>query len=194
MVLGGNLVRRYGQALVAAVALLASGCREIADALLTMEVQTEEVCRTQPQVLLLAPLPGQRVVRYVFVFPLGQVGSELPPGSMESSLWLHRFELRVAPGGVDLRAVERASVSLRRLGASEPIRTLAEQYRTEQPATAERLELRGLERVVVPDLVREQAVELILELEGTLPQEPWRVDLEACAGWWARVHHLRVVF
>lgn len=187
-------MRRYGQALVAAVALLASGCREIADALLTMEVETEQVCRTQPQAVLPAPLPGQRVARYAFVFPLGQVGSELPPGPMESSLWLHRFKLRVEPGGVDLREVERASVSLRRLGASEPIRVLAEYYRSARPTAAESLVLQGVERVAVPDLAREQAVELVLELEGTLPQEPWRADLEACAGWWARVHHLRVVY
>ena len=180
--------------LVAGVALAASGCRQLAESLFLVDVESEEVCLTQRQVALPALPPGPQQLHQDFLFPLGQLGSELPPGPMESSLRLRLFEVRVAEGEVDLSGVERAAVSLRWLESNEPIRTLAEYYRPAQPLSPTRLALQGLYPVAVPDLAREEQVVLVLELEGQLPHQPWQAQLQACASLWARVHYFQLVF
>jgi hypothetical protein len=177
-----------------AALLLATGCGDIADTLFIVEVETEQICKVQRAITFPASQRGTTSFSYAFELPLGQVGAELPDGRLESELRLRKFELVVTSGNANMNALDSARVSLRRPGSAEIIRTLVEYQRPSQGSAPERLTLYGVDPVDVPQLARESSVELLFEASGTLPEQAWTVDIEACAGLWARVHYFDLLF
>jgi hypothetical protein len=180
--------------LLSAVMLLAPGCRQIADTLFVMDVETEEICKTERSFEFPAAPPGTASIARSLQFPLGQIGADLPEGQLATELRLRLFELNVTAGGADLSGIEYAKVSLRRPGSTEIIRTLLEYQRPTQVFSTTQLTLRGVEAVTVPQLAREDHVELIFEASGDLPAQAWTAEARACAALWARVHYFEVIF
>jgi hypothetical protein len=180
--------------LLSAATLLAPGCRKLADTLFVVDMENEEICRTERGVSFPAAAPEVSSLHQSFLFPLGQLGAELPEGRLDTQFRLRLFELNVTGGGANLGDIEYAKVSLRRPGSAELIRTLLEYHRPGQASSPTRLSLRGVEAVDVPQLARQDTVELVFEARGNLPREPWTADIQACAGLWARVHYFDLIF
>jgi len=180
--------------LLCAVTLLTSGCRKIADTFFVVDLETEEICKTEQGLAFPASPAGTATLEQTLSFPLGQVGAELPEGRLDTQLRLRLFELDVTGGEVDLSGIEYAKVSLRRPGSTEVIRTLLEYRRPAQVFSPTRLSLRGVEAVQVPELARDDHVELVFEASGNLPQQAWTTDVRACAGLFGRVHYFDVIF
>lgn len=180
--------------LLCALALLTSGCRQLADTLFVMDVETDEICKTERSLEFPAVPAGTRTLTQSIQFPLGQMGKDLPDKQLTAELRLRLFELNVTGGGADVRGIEYAKVSLRRLGSTEIIRTLLEYQRPEQVFSSTQLTLRGVEAVTVPQLAREDEVELIFEATGDLPTQPWTADVQACGGFSAQAHYFDLIF
>jgi hypothetical protein len=180
--------------LLCAVTLLTSGCRKIADTFFFVDLETEEICKTERSLEFPASAAGTATVERTLSFPLGQVGADLPEGRLDTQFRLRLFELDVTGGEADLTGIEYAKVSLRRPGSAEVIRTLLEYRRPAQVFSPTRLSLRGVEAVQVPQLAREDEVELVFEASGNLPQQAWTADVRTCAGLFGRVHYFDVIF
>jgi hypothetical protein len=180
--------------LLCAATLLTSGCRKIADTFFFVDLETEEICRTERSLAFPASPAGTATLEQTLPFPLGQVGTDLPEGRLDTQFRLRLFELDVTGGDADLTGIEYAKVSLRRPGSSEVIRTLLEYRRPAQVFSPTRLSLRGVEAVQVPQLAREERVELVFEASGDLPKQAWTADVQACAGLFGRVHYFDVIF
>jgi hypothetical protein len=180
--------------LLCAVLLLAPGCRKIADTFFVVGLNSEELCKTERNVTFSASTPGPATVEKTVRFPLGQLGQDLPEGRLETELRLRLFELNVTGGEVDLGGIEYAKVSLRRQGSGEVIRTLLEYRRPAQVFSPTQLSLRGVEPASVPQLAREESVELVFEATGDLPQQEWTADIQACADMQAEVHSFHLIF
>jgi hypothetical protein len=174
--------------------LLTSGCRKIADTFFFVDLETEEICKTERSLAFPAASTGTATLEQTLSFPLGEVGAELPEGRLDTQFRLRLFELDVTSGEADLTGIESATVSLRRPGSAEVIRTLLEYRRPAQVFSPTRLSLRGVEAVQVPQLAREEQVELVFEASGNLPQRAWTADVRACAGLFGRVHYFDVIF
>ncbi|HSP81854.1 MAG TPA: hypothetical protein VLQ93_25260 [Myxococcaceae bacterium] len=180
--------------LLSAATLLAPGCRKLADTLFVVDMEDEEICRTERSVSFPAAPPGAQSLQQSLQLPLGEMGASLPEGRLDTELRLRLFELNVTGGEASLEGIEYAKVSLRRPGSTEVIRTLLEYHRPSQVYSPTRLSLRGVEAVEVPQLARDSTVELVFEARGNLPQQPWTADIQACAGLWARVHYFDLLF
>jgi hypothetical protein len=180
--------------LLSTLALLVSGCRDIADTLFIVEAENEEICKTLRGVGFPGAPNGTSTLNYTFPFPLGQLGSELPEGRLESALSLKLFEITVTEGNADLSTIEYAKISLRRQGTDEIIRTLLEYNRPAEVYSTTKLTVQGIDTVDVPGLARDEAVDLVFEARGGLPPQGWKADLKACAGIWARVHYFDFIF
>jgi hypothetical protein len=46
----------------------------------------------------------------------------------------------------------------------------------------------------VPQLARDDRLELVFEAQGELPQQAWTANMQACAGLWAQVHYFHFIF
>jgi hypothetical protein len=180
--------------LLCAVTLLTSGCRKIADTFFFVDMETEEICKTERSLAFPASPEGTATLEQTLTFPLGEVGADLPEGRLDTQLRLRLFELDVTGGDADLTGIEYAKVSLRRPGSTEVIRTLLEYRRPAQVFSTTRLSLRGVEAVQVPELARDSRVELVFEASGNLPRQAWTTDVRACAGLFGRVHYFDVIF
>jgi hypothetical protein len=180
--------------LLCAATLLTSGCRKIADTLFLVYVETDEICKTERSLAFPATPQGTTTLQQTLSFPLGQLGADLPEGRLETELRLRLFELNITAGGADLSGIEYATVSLRRPGSTEIIRTLLEYNRPAQVFSPTQLSLRGVEAVNVPQLGREEQVELIFEASGELPRQAWAADVLACAGLSAQVHYFELIY
>ncbi|HYO65436.1 MAG TPA: hypothetical protein VEU33_05085 [Archangium sp.] len=174
--------------------LLAPGCRKIADTFFVVNAETEEICKSQRSIAFTAAGPDTRTLVYTFEFPLGQLGADLPPGRLETDFRLRLFQLDVTGDSADLGGLEYAKVSLRRMGAEEPIRILLEYRQPSQAFSPTQLMLRGVEAASVAELAREDRLELVFETQGTLPAQPWTADILACAGLRAEVHYFDFIF
>lgn len=172
---------------------LLPGCREIADTFFVVNGETQQQCKTQ-QGLMFPAASGEGSLTYTLEFPLGQVGNDLPDGQLDTEFRLRLFELVVTGGDADLSGIQSAKVSLRRSGSTELIRTLVESNQPSQAFSATRLTLRGVEPASVPQLGRDEQVELVLEAQGTLPSQPWTADLQACVGLSSEVHYFHLIF
>ncbi|MGZ3459127.1 MAG: hypothetical protein ACXU86_11565 [Archangium sp.] len=180
--------------LLTATALLAPGCRELADTLFVVNAQTDEICKTERNITFPAPAPGTDTLTYTLEFPLGQLGSDLPGGLLDTELRLRLFQLDVTGGGADLSGLEYAKVSLKRVGSPEVIRTLVEYRQPSQAFSPSQVALRGVEPTSVPQLAREDRVELVFEAQGSLPAQAWTADIRACTGLWTEVHYFHLIF
>jgi len=180
--------------LLTATALLAPGCRKIADTFFVMNAETEEICKVGRSIGFPATATGTGMLVHVFDFPLGQMGGDLPEGRLETEFRLKLFELNVTGGDVDLSGLEYAKVSLRRPGAQEVIRTLLEYRQPSEAFSPTRLALRGVEAASVAQLAREERVELVFEAQGPLPTQAWTADIRACAGLREEVHYFELIF
>jgi len=176
------------------LALLVSGCRDIADTFFIVEAENEEICKTLRGAGFPAAPPGISTIHYTFPFPIGQMGADLPAGRLESELSLKLFEITVTAGNADLSSIEYAKISLRRQGSTEVIRTLLEYNRPADALATSKLIVQGIDTVNVPELARDEVVDLVFEARGSLPQQGWKADLRACAGVWARVHYFDFIF
>lgn len=180
--------------LLCTVLLLAPGCRRIADTFFVVGIDSEEICKTERNVTFPASGPSPATLEETLQFPLGQLGQDLPEGRLETELRLRLFELNVTGGEVDLGGIESAKVSLRRQGSGEVIRTLLEYRRPAQVFSPTQLSLRGVEPASVPQLGREEMVELVFEATGDLPRQEWTADIQVCAGMQAEVHAFNLLF
>ena len=188
-------MRALSRVLLLSTALLFTpGCRKLADTLFVVDVETEELCKTERSLSFPATPPGTETLERTFQFPLGQMGADLPEGRLDTQMRLRLFELSLVGDGADLSGIEHAKVSLRRPGSAELIRTLVEYRQPSQAFSPTRLALRGVEAVSVPQLAREDHVELVFEAHGDLPRQAWTADLQACAGLWARVHYFELIY
>ena len=176
-----------------ALALL-PGCRKIADTFFVMSAETQQQCKAERGVVFPAASPGSEPLTYTLTFPLGQLGGDLPEGSLDTEFRLRLFELAVTGGDADLGGIQSARVSLRRRGSAELIRTLVEASQPSQAFSATRLILRGVEPASVSQLGRDEQVELVLEAQGPLPGQEWTADVEACVGLRSEVHYFNLVF
>ncbi|MBM7113591.1 hypothetical protein [Archangium primigenium] len=174
--------------------LLAPGCRRIADTFFVVNAETDELCKREPALTFVPD--GTDTLTHTVTFPLGQLGADLPPGSLETELRLRLFELDVTGGDatLDLSQIDTVKVSLRRVGATEFIRTLLEYGNSSQGFSPTRLTLRAVEAASVPQLARDEQVELVFEARGHLPTQPWTVDLQACASLRAEVHAFQFIY
>jgi pyruvate-formate lyase-activating enzyme len=177
-----------------ALTLFAPGCRKVADTFFVVNAETEEICKSQRNIEFTAAGPDTRTLTYIFEFPLGQLGADLPEGRLETDFRLRLFQLDVSGGGADLSGLEYARVSLRRVGAQEVIRTLLEYRQPSQAFSPTQLTLRGVEAASVAELAREDRLELVFETQGTLPARAWTADILACAGLRAEVHYFNFIF
>jgi hypothetical protein len=180
--------------LLCATALLVPGCRKIANTFFVADAENEDICKTEQDIGFPAAGPGSRTLNHTFVFPLGEIGADLPEGRLDTEFRLRLFDLDVTGGEVDLNGIEYAKVSLRREGSAEIIRTLLEYRRSSQTVSLTRLTLRGGEAASVPQLARDDRLELVFEAQGELPQQAWTANMQACAGLWARVHYFHFIF
>ncbi len=180
--------------LLCVTTLLTTGCREIADTFFFVDLETEEICKTERSLAFPASPEGTTPLEQTLLFPLGQVGAEFPEGRLDTQFRLRLFEIDVTGGEADLTGIEYAKVSLRRTGSAEVIRTLLEYRRPAQVFSTTRLSLRGVEAVQVPELAREDQVELVFEASGDLPRQAWTADVRACAGLFGRAHYFDVIF
>ncbi|MCY1081786.1 hypothetical protein [Archangium lansingense] len=182
--------------LLTATTLLASGCRKIAETFFVVKAETEEICKTRRSIEFPAPAPSASpgTLEYTFEFPLGQIGTDMPEGQLETEFRLKLFELEVMGGEVDLSTLEYAKVSLRRPGAQEVIRTLLEYQQPSQAFSPSRLTLRGVEAASVAQLARQDRLELVFEARGTLPTHAWTADIRACAELREEVHYFEFIF
>jgi hypothetical protein len=180
--------------LLTATTLLAPGCRRIADTFFVVNAETEEICKAQRSVAFPAAGPGTTTLVRTFEFPLGQIGADMPEGRLETEFRLKLFELDVTGGNADLSGLEYAKVSLKRPAAQEVIRTLLEFQQPSQAFSPTRLTLRGVEAASVAELAREDRVELVFEVRGTLPAQAWTADLLTCAGLRTEVHYFELIF
>jgi hypothetical protein len=173
---------------------LLPGCRQIADTFFVVNAETQQQCITQHDVRISAVDSSSGKLTYTLEFPLGQVGGDLPVGQLDTEFRLRLFELTVTGGDADLSGLQFARVSLRRSGSQELIRTLVEAEQPSQEFSATRLTLRGVEPASVPQLGRDEQVELVFEARGTLPPQEWTADLQACGGLRSEVHYFNLVF
>ncbi|WP_375767908.1 hypothetical protein NR798_40515 [Archangium gephyra] len=180
--------------LLTVLVLLAPGCRKIADTFFVVNAETEEICENVRNIEFPAAGPDTTALVRTFEFPLGQIGADLPEGRLETEFRLKLFELNVSGGDADLSGLEYAKVSLKRPGAQEVIRTLLEFQQPSQAFSPTRLTLRGVEAASVAELAREDRLELVFEVRGTLPAQAWTADLLACAGLRAEVHYFELIF
>ena len=180
--------------LLTTTALLASGCRKIADTFFVVNAETEEICKAEQGIPFPAATPDTGTLVHTFEFPLGEIGADLPEGRLETEFRLRLFQLDVTGGGADLSGIESAKVSLRRLGSTEIIRTLLEYRQPSDAFSPTRITLRAVEAASVPQLARDDRLELVFEAQGTLPPQEWTADLRACAGLWAEVHYFDFIY
>ena len=180
--------------LLTATALLASGCRKIADTFFVVTAETEEICQSESGVSFSGAAPGQQTLERTVEVPLGQIGQDLPEGRVDTDLSLRLFTLEVTGGDADLSQLQTVKVSLRRQGSTELIRTLLEYSQPSQAFSPNLLALRAVEATSVPDLARDERLELVLEARGTLPAQAWTADLQACVGVRAEVHYFEFIF
>ncbi len=180
--------------LLCAATLLTSGCRKLADTLFLVYVETSEICNTERSLAFPATPEGTEMLERTVLMPLGQLGADLPEGRLETELRLRLFELSVTAGEADLSGIEYATVSLRRPGSTEIIRTLIEYRRPSQVFSTTQLSLRGVEAVNVPQLAREEQVELVFEASGKLPRQVWTADVRTCVGLSAQVHYFEFIY
>jgi hypothetical protein len=175
--------------LLSAAATLASGCGE---SLFFVEAETEEVCKTEQNVHFPAALPGTTSIQQNFELPIGDMGSSLPEGQLESELRLKLFEVTVTGGGADLSGIERATVSLRQPGSTSVIKVI--DYTRPANASGEKLTLTAATPVDLLELARQDTLEFSFEARGALPQQGWTATLRACAGMRAQVDYFDLVF
>ncbi|PTL84238.1 hypothetical protein [Vitiosangium sp. GDMCC 1.1324] len=180
--------------LLTATTLLTSGCRKLADTFFVVNAETEEICKTERSISFPAATPDTRALTHTFEFPLGEIGADLPEGRLATDFRLRLFELAVTEGGADLSTLEYAKVSLRRTGSTEIIRTLLEYQQPTEAFSPTSITLRGVEAASVPQLARDDRLELVLEARGTLPPQAWTGDIRACAGLSAEVHYFDFIF
>ena len=174
--------------------LLLPGCRKIADTFFVVNAETQEACTSEQGIAFAATEPGTDAFVYSVFFPLGQMGTDLPEGALDSEFRLRLFEVDVTDGGADLSRIQSAKVSLRRRGSEEIIRTLVEDSQPSQAFTRERLTLRAVEAASVPGLGRDEQVELVFEARGTLPFQPWTANIQVCAGLRSEVHFFHFLY
>jgi|GEM_PF-1117951 len=175
--------------------LFAPGCRKIADTFFVVTAETDELCKSERSLTFSGD--GTDTLTRTVTFPLGQMGADLPEGHLETELRLRLFELDVTGGAVDLKEnLQMVKVSLRRQGATEFIRTLLEQENNapSQAFTPTRLVLRGVEAASVPELARDEQVELVLEARTREPLPEWTADLQVCASLRAEVHYFHLIY
>jgi hypothetical protein len=180
--------------LLTATTLLASGCRKIADTFFVVNAETEEICKTERSVAFPAAGPETEALVHTLEFPLGEIGADLPEGRLETEFRLRLFQLTVTGGDVDLSGIESAKVSLRRPGSTEVIRTLLEYRQPSDAFSTAGITLRAVEAASVPQLARDDRLELVFEARGALPSQAWTADIRACAGLWAEVHYFDFIF
>jgi hypothetical protein len=180
--------------LLTTTALLTSGCRKIADTFFVVNAETEEICKTERSITFPAATPDTGTLVHTVEFPLGEIGSDLPEGRLETEFRLRLFQLDVTAGGADLSGIQSAKVSLRRLGSAEIIRTLLEYRQPSDAFSPTRITLRAVEAASVPQLARDDRLELVFEAQGTLPSQEWTADLQACAGLWTEVHYFDFIY
>lgn len=180
--------------LLTVTTLLTSGCRKIADTFFVVNAETEEICKTERSISFPAAEQNTGPLTHTLEFPLGEVGADLPEGWLATEFRLRLFELTVTGGDADLSGIEYAKVSLRRPGSTEIIRTLLEYQQPSEAFSSTGITLRGVEAASVPQLARDDRLELILEARGTLPPQAWTADLRACAGLWTEVHYFDLIF
>jgi hypothetical protein len=180
--------------LLSATLLLVPGCQKIANTFFVVDVESDEICKLEQGIGFPAAEPGSRTLSHIFVFPLGEIGADLPEGRLDTEFRLRLFDLDATGSEVDLNGIEYAKVSLRREGSTEIIRTLLEYRRSSQRLSPTRLTLRGGEATSVPQLARDDQLELVFEAQGELPPRAWTAKMQACAGLWARVHYFHLIF
>ncbi|EPX60975.1 putative lipoprotein [Cystobacter fuscus DSM 2262] len=180
--------------LLTTLALLASGCRKIADTFFVVTAETDQICQSESGVSFSGAAPGQETLERTLEVPLGQIGQDLPAGRVDTDLSLQLFTLEVTGGDADLSKLQTVKVSLRRQGSTELIRTLLEYSQPSQAFSEKLLALRAVEATSVPDLARDERLELVLEARGTLPAQAWTANLRACVGVRAEVHAFKFIF
>ncbi|ATB28574.1 hypothetical protein [Melittangium boletus] len=181
--------------ILTAAVLLAPGCRKIADTFFVVTAETDELCKAERGLTFSGD--GTDTLTHTVIFPLGQMGTDLPEGHLETELRVRLFELDVMRGEVDLKEdLQVVKVSLRRRGATEFIRTLLEQENnaSSQAFTPTRLVLRAVEAASVPELARDEQVEMVLEARTRRPLPAWTADLQVCASLRAEVHYFHLIY
>lgn len=177
-----------------AAMLFSSGCRKIANTFFLVYVETDEICNTEQGLAFPATPEGTETLERTVLMPLGQLGADLPEGRLETELRLRLFELRVTGGEADLSGIKYATVSLRRPGSTELIRTLVDYNRPSRVLSTTQMSLRGVEAANVPQLAREEQVELVFEAWGELPRQEWTADVRTCARLSAQVHYFNFIY
>lgn len=157
------------------------------------EAEMEEICKTEPTVTFPAALPGTTSVQQTFELPIGDTGSSLPEGDLESELRLKVFEVTATSNNVDLRSIESATLTLRQPGSTTGIR-LVEYRRPSDSGPLTKLTLTASAPLDVLELARENKLEMTFEARGALPQQEWTASLRACAGVRAKVDYFDLVF
>lgn len=175
--------------LLTATASLGAACGP----LFFVEAEIEEICNREDDISFPAAPPDTLTIQQDFELPLGDIGDSLPDGSLETELHLKLFEVSTANNGVDLSAIEYATVKLRPAGSATPI-VLAEYQRPAGAGPLRTLSLTGSVPVDVMELAREEQLHLTFEARGALPPVEWTGSLRACAGVRAKVKYFDVVF
>lgn len=176
--------------LLTATASLVTACE---GPLFFAEAETEEICKTEQRVTFPAALPGTSSVQQTFELPIGDTGSALPEGDMESELRLKLFEVTATSNNVDLRSIESATLTLRQPGSTTGIR-LVEYRRPSDTGPMTKLTLTASAPIDVLELAREDTLEMTFEARGALPQQEWTASLRACAGVRAKVDYFDLIF
>jgi len=181
-----------GLVVFAGLALLLSCDNPIVD----VEVENESICFVATDVSLVPfnqvpgapPLPEVIPPDYLVEDPATMTNiemnfslalSELPDTTDDFDLEVRwtRFEMR--SDSLDLRGFNRA----RAIAVDSSSAQLLGNYDPEWvPATASRLRFRTVDEVNLVDLLKEEPLELRVELFGTVPLGTYSVDFEVCAG------------
>ncbi|MBU8895443.1 hypothetical protein DRW03_14510 [Corallococcus sp. H22C18031201] len=176
----------YRALLLCAAPLLVTGC----DSLFTLEVEAEEICKTQADVSFPAAPSGTASVQQTLSLPLGDFAEPLPEDvEVTSALRLKTFEV---DANTDLSGIERATVSLRKPGSDEVI--LVGEYRRSGTGPVRQIRLTGGGAVDVLDLAKQSNLDFVFDAKGSLPSTQWTANMKVCAAVKARANYFNLLF
>ena len=173
--------------LCCALPLFTTGC----ESLFSIEVEAEEICKTENDLSFPAAPPLSGSVEQSFQIPLGDFANALPDDTdVETQLRLKLFD---ATATTDISGIERASLSVRKPGSTEYV-LLGEFRRTGTGGPTNKLQLTSSGEVDVLDLAKQEQMEFLFQATGSPPSQSWSADVKVCVGAKAQANYFNLLF
>ncbi|RKG95528.1 hypothetical protein D7V97_37040 [Corallococcus sp. CA053C] len=172
--------------LCCALPLFTTGC----ESLFAIEVEAEEICKTENDLSFPAAPPLNGSVEQTFQVPLGDFASALPDDTdVETHVRLKLFD---ATATTDISGIERASLSVRKPGSTEYV--LLGDFRRTGTGPTNKLQLTSSGEVDVLDLAKQEELEFLFQASGSPPAQSWSADVKVCVGARAKANYFNLLF